>query len=249
MKRCLIRTANKHHVFPSRITTGLFHNSGGSFLVIDLPYTAEELCREKILRRAARRINRIISSDKAYVYVPSCPVLENALNYRIPDGANVTAQLADRLLQKIIKNHGIKDAVIGVYDNQLTCLAIQLIERAAEVSHAVLVFTERKETAEIYADRIFNRTGTPVCICSSISEANLILAVDECPHTSAYGVDICEKNPDKPWVRRLLFRFTGEAEEMNELFNSCVDQKTIDFLLVCGVNITIGENTSFIGYS
>lgn len=248
MKHCLIRTANKHHVFLSRITAARFHNSGGSFLVIDLPYTDEELCRERTLRRAARRIKRIIGSDKVCVYVPSCFALETALDCRTPDGANVMAQLADRLLQKIMKNRGINEAVVGVYDRWLTGLSIQLIERAAEVSHAVLVFTDRTETAEVYADRIFNRTGTPVCICSSISEADLIMAVDECPHTSIYGIDICEKNPDKPWVRRLFFRFTDEAEEMNGLFNY-IDQKTIDFLLNCGVNITIGKNTRFIGYS
>lgn len=217
--------------------------------MIKLPYTTEELQNEHVFRRALRRLRRIIGHATGFVYAPSFPMLEEAFDCRSPDGAVVFVQMADRLLRKLIKNHGLQEAVVGIYDQHFTEWTVKIMDSIAESCRGILVFTERIQTAAAYGERVFERTGVPVCICRKPAVVDVLFAVDACPMEAPCGIDLCGNNPEKAWVRQAVFQFIGETEEMNGLFDGVCDMRTIAFLLQSGAKFEMDKNLRFVGYT
>lgn len=244
----LICFVQKKQRFWKRIRTRRFHCIGASFFVTELPYTVNELMKERIYQRAVKRMKRVIRGAD-YVFAPQFPAFAASVG-AVPEGGAVLVRLADRVLCKLMKNYALSEPVVGICDESFTEWSVQLMENVADVASGILVFTDRREAAAGYGERVFERTGTPVCFCEKPSQADVLFAVSEWRyHTERCGVDLWGGQNGKSWVHHAQFQFIGEAAELEELFGTVCDERAAAFLMQSGAELVFGKNIRFIGYT
>lgn len=257
MNNCIIFFAEeKIPFFRRRFVLKWYSTGENGFYVLFVPYTLNQVTemRKKRQEGLCTKISRKLCGRIKYIFIPDCPLIGKMLikqGFLGVDGECVFCMLAQRIIKKVAKNEGLTDIEIGVYDIIFTDMCVGILENASEVCKNARIFTGNMDTACVYSNSIYEKTGMPICIANELSDVDILFALDRIEQTDSICVDVCGQNTHLKTRRiaSLLFRFRGNLEELNELFGGTVDQRYIEFLLLSDICMKLGENIDFLGYS